>query len=111
MKNTIINYLDEQFEYITEDGISMEIQVWLRDIKNVKDYTMSLDGQTYVLVIEVHNKDKYEIEKVFEEFIHSIEYQDMTIYFRENSLDTRSYTIVSATNKKHAMKIKMEFPV
>lgn len=89
----------------------MEIQVWLRDIDNVKDYILSLDEQTYVLVIDVYNKSKIEIERVFEEFVHSIEYQNMTIYFRQISVDTISYTIISANEKKQAMKIRMEFPV
>lgn len=71
----IINYLTEQLEYIVEDGISMEIQIWLRDIKNVKNYTISLDEQTYVLVVEVYNKSNNEIEKVFEAFVHTIEYR------------------------------------
>lgn len=111
MDNSIINCLNDQLEYIVEDGISMEIQIWLRDIDNVKDYTISLDGQTYVLVIDAHDRSKLEVERVFEEFVHSIEYQNMTIYFRQVSVDTINYTIISANEKKHAMKIRMEFPI
>ncbi|MHC5217936.1 hypothetical protein ACYSNR_14845 [Enterococcus sp. LJL128] len=108
MLNDFVKCLDEKLNYVVEEGISTEIRIWLRDIENVLDFSIKLEGTTYVVTINTQKKDEVSIERVFYEFVHIMEYRFMTFYCREKTPEYINFRMISATENSLLLKFSTE---
>lgn len=92
-----IKSITQQFRYIQDSGIDVEINEFLSEDPLIKGYAYTIDEESiHHLLIKVEKLDIFVAKDIFRNFVRSMEYGDATFYARLLEEESIHYLFFSA---------------
>lgn len=82
-----------------EPGISIDINVFFRDERNVSSFKIHTDDEKYFVDVELTNSTKDNVDDIFHSFVKYMQYSNIVCYQKSVSPDCITFEFITANNE------------